>query len=450
MVRTRKRLQRLNVHGRGRRRFMALAASGVVGGLVLRLDKEAQGQVDERPRFVLYNHCNSLQTSHLNNSEVNSPTDFELNTFMSVFEPHKANLTVLQGMDCSPGGYLHGNASSALSCTERGTNTGAFGGGAGITDVLIGGPTFDQVIADHLHKDEPIRSLVLGHALDITDGNCTQGTIIGRDMNNPIYPTIDPLRAHELVFGVGGQNEVLIAMEQSYIDFVKDDIAVFQAQLPMAERQKVEQYLESVRELERTVAGGRSGACLEVPAQDFEDAEAGTTQNQPEYWRYMCDLAVAAMQCGATRQASMIHSSGCVHLRYTFDGRTANHHRDICHGEEGGDFNRKILQFHAENVVRIWEGLQAVPEGNGTMADNTLITWMSDGGGKHHGGRNQHNMIYLGNGNGAIQTGQWQRLGGDYALGCAHLTSMRAMGLELEEFGDGSDRVDRPVQEILA
>lgn len=444
--------RRLHPRSRGRRSFLALASTGLVGGIALRLDQEARGQASNKARFVYYNHCNSMQTTQLNKSMVSTPSDFELRGFMTEFEPHRADLTVVQRMHCQPGNYLHGNAHSAMSCTQRGDNTGAFGGGAGITDKLIGGATIDQVIANHLHDGERLRSLVLGHAQATRDANCTQGTIIGSAEDRPIYPTIDPVAAHESVFGVGGQDEVLVALEQSYLDFVKDDIQAFNQQLPSFERQKFEQYLESVRELERSLATGLSGAsCPNVEAQRFPNAEEGTTRNHPAYWNYMADLAVAAMQCGATRQVTMLHSFGCIHLRYTFDGATKNDHQEVCHKEEDGPFRENVLRFHAETLVHMYDRLKQIPEGSGTMADNTLMVWSSDGGGKHHRGNSTHNMVFLGRGNGALQGERWVKLGGgDYPLGSAHLTSALTMGLELETFGDGTDDVDRPIAEVLS
>lgn len=413
----------------------------------MRLDQEARGQFETTPRFVLYNHCNGLQTFHLNKSVVSSPTDFELAAFMTNFEPFKDELTVVERMYCGTGRYLHGNGSSALACANRGQINGA----AGISPRVVGGITIDQAIADHLGKDSRLRSLVLGHPLAQRGGNCVQGTIAGRANNEPVFPTLDPLQAHELVFGVGGQDEVLSELEQSYLDFVKDDIQVYSATLPGTERQKLDQYLESVREVERAIISGEATNCEPLPTEEFPDAVEGTEHNNPAFWRYMIDLGVAALQCGATQQLTMLHSYGCVHLRYTFDGVTKNHHEQVSHEEENGPFMANILNFHAENVAYLYGRLKDIPEGNGSMADSTLLAWMSDGGGKHHDGAESHNMIYLGNGNGRLRSGQWLKLEQDAVpLGRAHLTAAHATGLELETFGDGTDPIESPIQELLS
>jgi len=438
---------------------MALAASSLLGGLVLRLDREAQGAVTSVPRFILYNHSNGLQNFHLNKSAVRSPTDFTLSGFMTHFEPFKQELTVAQNLFCTAGAHLHGNSSSALSCTERGAEISV----EGIMEMVVGGPTIDQWIASRLGQSSRLRSLVLGHPFDVSYGNCAQGTISGRAKNEPVYPTLDPVKAHQLIFGVQNQDEVLIQLQKSYLDFVKDDIQSFHAQLPGAERQKLEQYVESVREIERSLAGGLAGACPQIGAQEFTQKSEPDIQgelqnsNNPAFWRYMCDLGVAALQCGATQQLSMLHTYGCIHLMYEFDGVSRNHHFDVGHQDEQGTFMDKILGFHAEQVAYMYKKLKDVPEGAGTMADSLLMAWMSDGGGYHHGGNQAHSMIWLGKGSGRLQTGKWHRFveavgpnPAQYALGRAHVTTAQALGLELNDFGDGTDPCSGPIPGVLA
>jgi len=443
---------------RGRRDFMRLAATGLIGGLVLRLEREAQGAADIPPRFILYNHCNGLQKFHLDKTVVQTAESFQLASFMTHFEPHKADLTVVQNLYCRPGQYLHGNASSALSCTDRGAEISI----EGVTELVVGGTTIDQLIADKLSAGSRLRSVVLGHPFEVTYGNCAQGTIVGTARNEPVYPTLDPIKAHAQIFGVRDQNEVLVGLQKSYLDFLKDDIQTFQAQLPSAEKQKLEQYLESVREIERSLAGGVAGVCPDLAPQEFQQGEAvdiqGHTQgsNNPAFWRYMCDLGVAAMQCGATRAVTMLHTYGCAHIMYEFDGLARNHHQDLGHGDEEGPFMEKVLGFHAENVAYMYQKLKQIPEGAGTMADSTLMAWMSDGGGYHHGGNQAYSMIWLGKGAGRLKTGQWRRfiehVGpnlAEYPLGCAHITTAQALGLDLASFGDGTDPCNGPLPGLL-
>ncbi len=417
---------------------------------MLRLDREARGAVDSSARFILYNHANGLQKFHLDKSTVSSPGSFQLASFMTHFEPHKADLTVVQNLFCKTGEHLHGNASSALSCTQRGAIIDV----GGSSEMVVGGPTIDQVIANELGQQTRLRSLVLGHPFPVSDGNCAQGTIAGRAKNEPVYPTLDPVKAHELVFGMGGkQDEVLIARQKSYIDFIKDDVATFQGELPAAERQKLEQYLESIREIERALASGSVGGCQDPGSQSFnlEGPMGGDGANNPKFWQYMCDLAVAAVQCGATQQVSLLHTYGCVHMTYEFDGVTRIHHQDVAHGDEEGEFMAKILGFHAQQVAYVYQKLKDAKTAAGSLADSTLMAWMSDGGGQHHGGVDSHPMIYLGRANGRLKGGQWLRLQqGQTALACAHLTTARAIGLELQTFGDGTDPCSGPIPGVLS
>lgn len=430
-----------------RRRFAALAGSAVVGGLALRLDREARGVPNpDALRYLLYNHCNGLQNVHLDATSVDASGTPTFASFMEAFTPHRDDVTVVRNLYCTPGSYLHGNASSALSSAQRGTITD---GAAGISTSVVGDITIDQLIANALYDAQAtspkLRTLALGHPLVITNGNCVQGTILGTGPNEPVFPLLDAAQAHETVFGITNQDEVLVDLQKSYLDFVKDDIRAFEAELPTAEKQKMQQYLQSVREVEQSLTSLAN--CEELPVPDFEQV----TENDPAFWRYMQDLAVVALSCGATRQVSMLHTYGCVHFSYTFDGVRRNHHEDVSHTDESGSFMEQILRFHADQVVYMYERLLDIPEGEGTMADNLLIQWGSDGGGSHHGGSSSHPIVWLGTAGGTMTGGRWiDYESGQYSLACGQLTAARAMGLDLQTFGDGSDPCDGPLPGVLA
>lgn len=449
-----------NTRSRGRRNFLALGATTLVGGLVMRLDREAHGQLDSRPRFVLYNYANGIQTVQLDKSTVRSPTDFDLAGFMSPFEPYKSDVTVLQHMYNTVGQHTHGNASSFLSLEPRGGEPRKANGVTG-TSKIVGGATIDQVIAEHLHNDEPLRTLVLGHKIVASISNCSQGTIIGRGDNDPIFPITDPLKAHETVFGMGGnQAAVLVGLEKSYLDYIKDDVASFQATLPSSEQQKLEHYLTSVREIETAAAAVSTLDCDSAPKEAHPNAT--NTLNNPEYWNYMVDLGAISLSCGATRQLSLVHTHTCIHLDYMLNGRRLDHHEHLGHQDESGDTMRQVMQFHTENVARLWKRMKETPEGAGTMADNMLVHFSSDCGGLHHRGSGMHNIVYLGNAGGKWKSGQWIAMkrspGGSGArpaagarpLGEAYITVAQALGLNLQTFGSGRDPVKNTFSEILA
>ncbi len=195
-----------------------------------------------------------------------------------------------------------------------------------------------------------------------------------------------------------------------------------------------------------------TAGCPDLTVQTFQQGavEDGSNLHNPVFWRYMCDLGVAALQCGATRQLSMLHTYGCVHIMYEFDGVVRNHHEDVCHTDEGGDYMQKLLGFHAQSFASMYQKLKSIPEGAGTMADSLLMAWMSDGGGTHHNGTDTHPMIYLGKASGRLKTGQWLRFEqGQHSLASAHLTTAQAMGLGLQTFGDGTDPCPGPIPGVL-
>jgi hypothetical protein len=194
------------------------------------LDREARGEPNpDALRYLLYNHANGLQNIHLDKTSVDAAGTPTFASFMEAFTPHRDQVTVVRGLYCTPGAYLHGNGSSALSCAQRGTITN---GAAGISTSVVGGATVDQVIADALYETQAgspkLRTLVLGHPLVIAEGNCVQGTVVGTGADEPVFPLLDAVQAHETIFGVTDQDEVLVGLQQSYLDFVKDDIQSFE------------------------------------------------------------------------------------------------------------------------------------------------------------------------------------------------------------------------------
>ena len=449
-----------NTKSRGRRTFLALGATALVGGVLTRLDREAHGQASSKPRFVLYNYANGIQSVQLDKSTVRSPTDFDLAGFMTPFEPYKSDLTVLQHMYNTVGQHTHGNASSFLSLQPRGGEPRKANGVVG-TSKIVGGATIDQVLARHLHGDEPLRTLVLGHKLVASNNNCSQGTIVGRGDKDPIFPITNPLDAHETVFGVGGnQATVLVGLEESYLDYIKDDVASFQATLPGAEKQKLEHYLTSVREIETAAAAIATLDCKAGPKEAHRDATS--TLNNEDYWNYMVDLGAVALACGATRQLSLIHTHACIHMYYMLNGKRLDHHEHLGHQDEAGENMRKVMQLHSESVARLWKRMKETPEGAGTMADNMLVHFSSDCGGLHHRGSGMHNIVYLGDAGGKWKSGQWIKMkrspggsgakpaAGARALGEAYITVAQALGLNLETFGSGRDPVKNTFTEILA
>lgn len=421
----------------------------VLGTLFQSLATEAEAQATDRTRFILYNHANSLQLQKVSESSWTPGGGFNLRGALAPLAPHASDLLVVERMYNNSSTYLHGNNSSAYSCATRGTGLGAAGG----ADKLVGGITIDQLIAQQISRPGEngvqTQSLILSNPIAPIGGDCSYGTIVGTADNVPAFPITNPLEAYERLFGVPSEDPALVARltaRRSQLDHLRQEIATVNATLPAEQRQSLDLYLTSIRALELDIARLLEGGGLTCEGPPEPNAATQNTRvNNPALWKTFLDLGVAALRCGMTRQLTLLHTYGCIHWTYEFDGERKNHHETVCHEEETGPFMTKILAWHAEQVAYLYSQLK-----ESGQAEDTVILWMSDGGGQHHGGANKYPAILLGTPGRVLDTGKWVHYAeGDTALARFHLTLANAFGSPITSFGDGADPGTGPLTELL-
>ena len=422
----------------------------VLGAAFHSLAAEADAQDMNRSRFVLYNHANSLQIQKVGESSWTPDGGFNLIGALAPLAPHASDLLVVERMYNNNSTYLHGNNSSAYSCASRGSNAIDAAGGA---PKLVGGVTIDQLIAQQISRpgEGSIRtqSLVLSNPIAVVGGNCSYGTIVGSADNVPVFPMTNPLAAFERLFGMPSEDPALVARlraRQSQLDHLREEIQTVNATLPNEQQQSLDLYLTSIRALELDIArllegGGLTCEGPEAPAP----ATDNISSNNPALWKTFIDLGVAALRCGLTRQLTLLHTYGCIHWMYEFDGERKNHHETVCHEEETGPFMTKILSWHAEQVAYLYSQLKASGQ-----AEDTVVLWMSDGGGQHHGGADKYPAVLLGEPGRILDTGKWVNYAaGETSLARFHLTLANAFGSTITSFGDGTDPGTGVLSELL-
>lgn len=177
--------------------------------------------------------------------------------------------------------------------------------------------------------------------------------------------------------------------------------------------------------LNRWATAQKSGA----GASCTGSAATGFTSNTPSHTTTSqeMDLVPDILRCGLSRFVTVVSGPGGARMwypGYMGDGVTfpppALEQHDINHvwltpaiqkGQYANvaDQVRGIYAWHANAVARLWERLKAIPEGNGTMADRTLILWFSDAGGNHQNGWRTQPVIIVGNAGGRLRTGRYLR-----------------------------------------
>ena len=335
-------------------------------------------------------------------------------------------------------------------------------------------PSVDQVIANGIAKVAPHLSRK-SLAFEIGVGS---GGFLGSKRcfwsgpKQPITPEPDPYKAYAQIFAgrpMTGMPDPgvdrLVAERKSILDFVGKDLERFRDRLGADDRMSVAGHLESIRSLEKQLAAPRQmiGACGGVMwSGDPSKPIAINTANTPVLWTLQMEMIVAALKCDVTRVGTtQVGDSTGGRIIFDFvpgvprqgNGYQPNRdwhdlgHRPVRSGVPDGDDKSKVDKWTMGKFAELLTMLKAVPEGTGTMLDNTVVLWanhMEDGA--NHGAV-KIPWIIAGKGQGYFKTGQslpstGRDIGGVMAELCA------AMDVPVPFFGDAN--TGKPMPELRA
>ncbi len=456
----------------------ALSASTLLSELFKKLHFEALGaEVPMPTSFILYSHGNGLQRSQLRNSLQGNqlvPTGG-----LDNLKPFLKNLMVADTLPCSMAQYIHGTGSSTYSCTNRQIGNGdATGGANGITN----GPSIDWVIAKAMSAGNidlaKQNSIALKLPFLRSGGWCNYGTFLGRENKEATDLMWNPQDVWDSLFGglktgnpalanpavVSPEEKLRLdrqRMQSSVLDGVLADIQKNMAKLPSTEKQKLKQYLESIRDIEKSIsvmaANPTSGTpeitplqMCAIPTKTTVKVADTIEQHTPELWEIMCDMASLAISCGIKRQVSLMHSWGCGHLTYKIGDKDYNHHfHDSSNAyDENGPIMASIVNLHASYAARIWKSLSDAKWSGKSVADSAALLWMSDGGGAHHNGADSHCAVVLSGNDIPLKKSAYVQINGSANLAEFHYTLSKIFGSKDSTFGDGTLPVKKEISEI--
>ncbi len=363
--------------GFARRAFLSgLGASAVLAPFLPTTNVEA-GQ-DMPKRLVLLNGTNG--TVYGDWLPTGSETNFSLGPILSPLAPFQDRLLVLGGMRVGrqgPGqGHSLGNGAmwTGSQLLDDPLFTG-MGGPSGWS----GGTSVDQVVAEQLGAATPYKTLEFG----VQCGGASNGTrTIYAGANQPLAPEDDPYTMFARLFGDVGQDDTSLerirAERRSVIDLVKADLAGMQVRLGKAEQYKLDAHLEGIRDIEKLLEfGGPGGAACDVQTVGG-GLDVFANDNFPALSRVQLDMLVTALTCGLSNVVSMQWSRGLSPTRFTWLGSTEEHH-ELSHSGDGDTAAQRQLTdintWYAGEVAYLLGKLDAIPEGNGSMLDNTLVVW---------------------------------------------------------------------------
>ena len=375
----------------------------------------------------------------------------ELSPTLSPLAPVADQLTVLSNMELKnsyPGTHATSNAGFLSAAKAKWTES---------TDYHLG-TTVDQIAAKQIGQETQLPSLELAMDLLKTVGQCDNGYACVYQNNlswsSPTTPL--PAEAHprivfERLFGEGGSVEerrAALRRRASLLDWVSEDVARLQRKLGPDDRNKVSQYLDTIREVERRIQ--RAEADTADKRLPDLDRPVGVPAAYADHARLMFDLQVLALQGDVTRVITFQLAREASTRTYLEAGISEPHHPLTHHGNNPEKIAKvaKINQFHVSLFAYFLEKLKATREGNGTLLDHSLYLY-----GSGMGNPNLHDHVNLpilvaGGGAGKMKGGRHIKYAEPTPLANLHLTLLDKAGVRLDSFADSRGKVDELLQPL--
>jgi hypothetical protein len=371
-------------------------------------------------RFVFWFNGNGIPEKYWIPRETGA--DYEFTPCLAPLERFRADIHVITGLDSPaarlPGpGNSHYPSMSALVSGQVYTGRGA------------GGPSFDQVLARKIGSQSRFRSLQIGVCQE-SFGEAIQRNLSWADRDRPLPPEMIPHRLFDRLFG--GREQGWINRERSILDSVREETASLEAHVGSEDKQRVDEYLTSVRELERSIASlpPQYKAVVEQPP------EGGDLKDWPRIAHLQSDLLAHALASNQTRVASYMLSKCQGLSRFPWLGHTAQRHHEYTHGQvetpQGMRILRDICRWHVEEFAYLVAKLKSMPEGDGTLLDNTCLLFAHEHAEANAHKNNNLALIVAGHA-GGLKTGLHTRTTG--TLGDLYMTvADEVMKAEIGQF----------------
>lgn len=293
-------------------------------------------------------------------------------------EPYRDKFSVISGLSADP---KRGDGHAA-GCA--GFLTGAMIKNTDGYDVHCD-TSIDQIVARKFGQETPHASLELGVEPPSMTGTCVvsyscayTNSLSWRNATTPMPVTYNPRELFERLFGDGDTIDpksriAQLKREASILDFVMDDARRVSGQLGVADRQKLDQYMDAVRDIEtriqKVAAGGQ-----ETVSTDFT-RPAGVPESFEDHVRMMIDLQVLAMQADLTRVSSFMTGRELSNRAYPQLGVAEAHHMLSHHSNQPDKIAKiqRINQLHMEQLAYYLKRMSETKEGDGSLLDNTLV-----------------------------------------------------------------------------
>jgi hypothetical protein len=319
---------------------------------------------------------------------------------------------------------------------------------------VYGSVSMDQIVAKELSKETQLASLELGIESNAMLGSCDGGascaytnTIAWSTPTTPLPIENDPRAVFERLFGTSGSTDrgarlARIEQDRSILDYVNEQLRRLQKVIGPQDKVRVDEYLESVRDVERRIQMAEDQNSRELPVVD---QPVGIPADYAQHARLMMDMLALAYQTDLTRVSTFMLAKEVSGRSYPEIGVGDSHHPVSHHQDEPAKLERlhKINEYHFRQFAYLVDKLSKLPEGNGTMLDHTLFlygTAISDSNTHFH---DDLPIALVGGKAAGINGGRYIRYSKGTPLTNLHLTILENMGVPVEAIGDSTGRLDR-------
>jgi Protein of unknown function (DUF1552) len=368
---------------------------------------------------------------------------FELSPILEPLAPFKNQMLVLSGINAS-WNYIHAGASGSFL-------TGTTRGGRNEVEILAD-VSMDQLLARHFASETQVASLELAMDAPANAGACTgilscayTHTISWRSPTQPLPMEYNPRAVFERLFGDSGSTArdaraARLLEQKSLLDSVNASLARLKRDLGANDRTKIEQYTESVRDIERRIQRAEEQREIELPAIDQPQGVPATFE---DHLSLMLDLQLLAFQSDLTRVITFMIGKEQSARPYPQIGVPEAHH-PLSHHNDVPDIiahMSKINRYHTELFSKYLARLRATPDGDGSLLDHTTIMYGSGiSNSTRHSGQNLP-LLLVGGGAGTLDGGRHLKYTDKPTIANLLVTLMDKLGVPVEKIGGSTGKL---------
>jgi hypothetical protein len=373
----------------------------------------------------------------------------QLPRILKPLEEHKNDFSLLGNLTHNTGRALLDGAG------DHGRCCGSYLTGVQVKKTLVdikSSVSCDQLVANEVGKETRFPSLEIGLEDARQAGDCDSGyscaytnNLAWRSDTQPLPPILDPRALFERLFGDGTvlspEARVAQATERrSILDFVMGDTQKLKGGLGPTDQRKLDEYLSSIREVERQIEKAAKDNTQIDPKMD---KPYGVPADFAEHFRLMTDMVTIAFQADLTRVLTFLVTREGTSRAYRELGIPDGHHPLTHHqgNAEHMEKVRKINEYHTAQLAKWFTKLKSIKEGDATLLDNSMIVY---GAGLSDGNRHTHEdlpTLIAGRAGGAFKTGRRILQRKETPMCNLFLTMMDRMGVKMDHFGDSSGQL---------